>query len=81
MPHFSTYIDAMNAADALLEGSAQEVTDEARRMMLAAATKLRGSVASVQSSTQSMLSRERSELKNRCERFDARLQSIARLAQ
>lgn len=80
MPHFSAYIDAMNAADALLEGSAQEVTDEARRMMVAAATKLRRSVASFQSSTQSMLSRERSELTHRCERFDRRLQSIARPA-
>ncbi|RYG86501.1 hypothetical protein EON77_03690 [bacterium] len=80
MPHFSAYIDAMNAADALLEGSAQEVTDEARRMMVAAATKLRRSVASFQSSTQSMLSRERSELTHRCERFDLRLQSIARPA-
>ena len=77
MPHFSACIDAMNAADALLEGSAGARTDEARCTMVAAATKLRGSVGSFQITGQ-MVTRDRTELVERCERFDQRLLAIAR---
>lgn len=75
MPNFSAYIDAMNAADALLEGSTQEVTSEARRMMVTAAAKLRASVGT-HTTAALMAARERAELFLRCERFDQRLRSL-----